>query len=85
MLDRLKGGNVKVYRTDLQGEITLTTHGKRDSAKFYEIKPAKETTDDVWLGREGQKDDSSRSGFIAYGDFGPPPKPKQSTTKTQRH
>ena len=74
VLDRLKGGNVKVYRTDLQGEITLTTHGKRDSAKFYEIKPAKETTEDVWLGREGQKDDSSRSGFIAYGDFGPPPK-----------
>ena len=78
MLDRLKAGNVKVYRTDLQGEITLTTHGKRDSAKFYEIKAAKETTEDIWLGREGMKDDSSRSGFIAYGDFGPPPKPKQS-------
>ena len=77
VLDRLKSGNVKVYRTDLQGEITLTTHGKRDSAKFYEIKPAKETTEDVWSGREGQKDDSSRSGFIAYGDFGPPPKPKK--------
>jgi competence protein ComEC len=85
VLDRLKAGNVKVYRTDLQGEITLTTHGKRDSAKFYEIKTAKETTGDVWLGREGQKDDSSRSGFIAYGDFGAPPKPKQSTTKTLRH
>src|ERR1044072_4629619 len=78
VLARLKAGNVKVYRTDLQGEITLTTHGKRDSAKFYEIKAAKETTEDIWLGREGMKDDSSRSGFIAYGDFGPPPKPKQS-------
>jgi competence protein ComEC len=85
VLDRLKAMNAKVYRTDLQGEITIITHGKADAAKFYEIKPAKETTEDVWAGREGQKDDSSRSGFIAYGDFGPPPKPKPNTTKTLRH
>lgn len=78
VLDRLKAANAKLYRTDLQGEITITTRGKGDSTKFYEIKPAKETTEDVWLGREGQKDDSSRSGFIAYGDFGPPPKPKKN-------
>ncbi|HEV8587291.1 MAG TPA: ComEC/Rec2 family competence protein [Pyrinomonadaceae bacterium] len=78
VLDRLKTAGTKVYRTDLQGEITITTKGKADSAKFYEIKSAKETTEDVWLGREGQKDDSSRSGFIAYGDFGPPPKPKKT-------
>ncbi len=76
VLDRLKAGNAKVFRTDLQGEITITTHGKADSAKFYEIKPAKETTEDMWAGREAMKDDSSRAGFIAYGDFGPPPKPK---------
>jgi beta-lactamase superfamily II metal-dependent hydrolase len=76
VLDRLKAANAKLYRTDLQGEITIITRGKADSAKFYEIKPAKEATEDVWLGREGQKDDSSRSGFIAYGDFGPPPKPR---------
>lgn len=81
VLDRLKSAGTKVYRTDLQGEITITTKGKADSAKFYEIKPAKETTEDVWLGREGQKDDSSRSGFIAYGDFGPPPKPKTAPGK----
>jgi beta-lactamase superfamily II metal-dependent hydrolase len=81
VLDRLKAMNAKVYRTDLQGEITIITHGKADSAKFYEIKPAKETTEDVWAGREGQKDDSSRSGFIAYGDFGPPPKAKSDKPK----
>ncbi len=81
VLDRLKATNAKVYRTDLQGEITIITRGKADSAKFYEIKPAKETTDDVWAGREGQKDDSSRSGFIAYGDFGPPPKQKSAQPK----
>jgi competence protein ComEC len=77
-LDRLKTANVKLFRTDLQGEITITTKGKIDSGKFYEIKPAKETTEDMWLGREGFKDDSSRSGFIAYGDFGAPPKPKKT-------
>lgn len=84
VLDRLKAINAKIYRTDLQGEITITTKGRLDSGKLYEIKPAKEATEDLWLGREGQKDDASRSGFIAYGDFGPPPKPKQSTTRTQR-
>jgi competence protein ComEC len=81
VLDRLKAANAKVYRTDLQGEITITTRGRADSAKFYEIKPGKETTDNVWAGREGQKDDSSRTGFIAYGDFGPPPKPKTEKKK----
>jgi competence protein ComEC len=81
VLDRLKAINAKVYRTDLQGEITITTRGKADSAKFLEIKAAKETTEDIWTGREAQKDDSSRSGFIAYGDFGPPPKPKKETKK----
>jgi competence protein ComEC len=75
VLDRLK--TKKVFRTDLQGEITISTKGRGDSGKLYEIKPAKEANEDVWVGREGQKDDSSRSGFIAYGDFGPPPKPKK--------
>jgi len=76
VLDRLKAISAKLYRTDLQGEVTLTTHGKADSAKFYEITTAKEPKEDMWTGREGFKDDASRSGFIAYGDFGPPPKPK---------
>ena len=70
VLDRLRASNAKLYRTDLQGEITITTRGKED----YSIKSAKETTSDVWVGRIAQKDDSTRSGFIAYGDFGPPPK-----------
>lgn len=74
VLDRLKAANAKVYRTDLQGEITITTKGKEND---YKVTAAKETTSDIWLGRAAQKDDSSRSGFIAYGDFGPPPKKKQ--------
>lgn len=73
VLDRLKAANAKVYRTDLQGEITITTRGKQSD---YVVKTAKEATSDVWLGRMAQKDDSTRSGFIAYGDFGAPPKTK---------
>jgi beta-lactamase superfamily II metal-dependent hydrolase len=84
VLDRLKAANMKVWRTDLQGEVTLTTKGKGDSGKLYEIKAAKETKEDVWVGREAMKDDASRSGFIAYGDFGAPPKPKPPKEKAKK-
>src|SRR5258708_1018336 len=76
VLDRLKALKAKVYRTDLQGEVTITSTGKLKADNLYEIKTPKESKEDVWIGREAQKDDSSRSGFIAYGDFGPPPKAK---------
>jgi competence protein ComEC len=80
VLDRLKAANpnVKLYRTDLQGEITITTRG---NVNEITVKPAKESMEDLWAGRTAQKDDSSRSGFIAYGDFGPPPKPRKSEQK----
>jgi len=81
VLDRLKAADAKVWRTDLQGEVTITTRGRGDSGKLYEIKTAKETREDIWAGREAMKDDSSRSGFIAYGDFGAPPKPKTEKPK----
>jgi competence protein ComEC len=74
VLDRLRAANVKLYRTDLQGEISITTRGKESD---YVIKTAKETKSDLWVGRLAQKDDSTRSGFIAYGDFGPPAKSKK--------
>lgn len=74
VLDRLKAANVKLYRTDLHGEITITTRG---GSNDINVKTAKEPTEDVWAGRTAQKDDSSRSGFIAYGDFGPPPRAPQ--------
>jgi beta-lactamase superfamily II metal-dependent hydrolase len=82
VLDRLKAANVKLYRTDLQGQIQITTTGQIKNGKLYDIKTEKEAKTDLWAGREGQYDDSSRKGFIAYGDFGPPPKPpKEKTTK----
>jgi len=73
VLDRLRAANTKLYRTDLQGEITITTKGKEND---YSVKTAKEAPSDLWVGRTAQKDDSSRSGFIAYGDFGKPAKSK---------
>jgi competence protein ComEC len=82
VLDRLKAANVKIYRTDLQGQLEITTTGQLKSGRLYEIKTEKEAKTDLFAGREGQYDDSSRRGFIAYGDFGPPPKPpKEKTTK----
>lgn len=74
VLDRFKAADVKLYRTDLQGEITITTKGRGND---FQIKTAKEAKTDLWIGRTAQKDDSSRVGFIAYGDFGPPPKERK--------
>ena len=76
VLDRLRAANVKLYRTDLHGEITLTTRG---NSSEINVKTAKEPTEDAWAGRTAQKDDSTRSGFIAYGDFGPPPRPPKKS------
>jgi beta-lactamase superfamily II metal-dependent hydrolase len=78
VLDRLRAANVKLYRTDLHGEIFITTNG---AANDIRVTSAKEPTEDAWAGRTAQKDDSSRSGFIAYGDFGPPPRPRKSEQK----
>jgi competence protein ComEC len=75
VLTRLQAINAKLYRTDLQGEITITSKG---GATDYVVKTSKEAATDIWAGRLPQKDDSTRSGFIAYGDFGPPPKPRKT-------
>jgi beta-lactamase superfamily II metal-dependent hydrolase len=76
VLDRLRAANtnIKLYRTDLHGEITITTRG----ANEINVKGAKEPSEDAWAGRTAQKDDSTRSGFISYGDFGPPPRPPRN-------
>ena len=81
VLDRLRATNVKLYRTDLHGEITITTRGTNADMN---VKAAKEPAEDAWTGRMAQKDDSSRSGFIAYGDFGPPPRQTQPKKSEQK-
>jgi competence protein ComEC len=78
VLGRLKAAGVtELYRTDFQGEIEIKTTGKVANGKLYEVKAAKETKSDLWAGREGEKNDSSSSGFISYGDYGPPPKQRK--------
>jgi hypothetical protein len=80
VLTRLKAAGVaqsQLYRTDFQGDITILTTGKVKDGKLFEIKGAKETKSDLWAGREGEKNDSSSSGFITYGDYGPPPKQRK--------
>jgi hypothetical protein len=75
-LDRLKAANVRIYRTDLQGEITIKTRGEEE----YQITTEREAaTDAIATGRKAQKDDSAKSGFIQYGDFGPAPKASPKT------
>ncbi|HEY0544120.1 MAG TPA: ComEC/Rec2 family competence protein [Pyrinomonadaceae bacterium] len=83
VLDRLKAVGAKLYRTDLQGELTITTTGKTQNGKLYEVKTGREAKGDVWAGREPQKDDSDRAGFIAYGDYGPPPKREKQEKKAK--
>ena len=68
VLARLKEADVRLYRTDLQGEIKITTRGKEND---FEIETEHRADEDLWAGREARRDDSSRSGFIQYGDFGP--------------
>jgi hypothetical protein len=46
VLDRLKAMGVKLYRTDLQGEITITTRGKEGDIV---VKTAKEATEDLFV------------------------------------
>ena len=45
-LDRFKSLGVKLYRTDLEGEITITTRGHG-----YEIKTERQASGDLWAGR----------------------------------
>src|SRR5207302_2642765 len=47
VLDRLKALSAKIYRTDLQGEVTITTKGRGDAGKLYEIKTGKDTKEDI--------------------------------------
>jgi beta-lactamase superfamily II metal-dependent hydrolase len=79
-LDRIKAAGIKLYRTDLEGEVTITSHGKKGDEKLTTEREAADA--ELWAGRTAQKDDSARSGFIQFGDFGPAPKkPKDQATK----
>lgn len=54
-LDRFKALGIKIYRTDLQGEITIKTRGQG-----YQVQTARESTGDLWAGRKAQKSEPQR-------------------------
>lgn len=49
-LDKFKSDKVKVYRTDLQGEITVLSDGKN-----YQIKTERKATGNIWEGRTSSR------------------------------
>jgi competence protein ComEC len=75
VLDRLKAAQVKVYRTDFQGEIVISTRGQEGDLKIATAREPK-PSEDMWAGRQALRDDSARRGFIDFGDLPPAPKPK---------
>ena len=68
VLDRLRKLGVKLYRTDLEGEITIISRGRG-----YEIKTERTASGDMWAGRTPQREESTRSvGDDASVDSAPP-------------
>jgi len=72
-LDRLKAAGVRIYRTDFQGEILISTRGQEGDTKITTAREPK-PDQDLWAGRPAIRDDSARRGFIDFGDLPPAPK-----------
>ncbi len=72
-LDRLKKAGVKIYRTDFQGEIVISTRGQEGDVKITTAREPK-PSEDMWAGRAALRDDSAKRGFIDFGDLPPAPK-----------
>ena len=81
-LQRLKDAGLRLYRTDAQGEITVTTRGQENDAKITTAREPK-ANQDIWVALPALRDDSSKRGFINFGDLPPAPKatppPKSNT------
>jgi beta-lactamase superfamily II metal-dependent hydrolase len=74
-LARLKAAGVRLYRTDMQGEVTVSTRGRQDDVKVTAAREPK-PNQDLWAGLPALRDDSAKRGFIDFGDLPPAPKPK---------
>ena len=80
-LDRLKAAGVRLYRTDMQGEITVTTRGQEGDTKITAAREPK-SGQDLWAGLPALRDDSAKRGFINFGDLAPAPKPTPQKANT---
>lgn len=58
-LNRFRQLGTKLYRTDLQGEITIVSRGSG-----YEIKPERVATSDLWMGRTTPRDNTAEEGDL---------------------
>jgi competence protein ComEC len=56
-LDRFKAMGVKLYRTDLEGEVTIISRGSG-----YEIRTERPASGDLWAGRTPPNGDSGEGG-----------------------
>jgi beta-lactamase superfamily II metal-dependent hydrolase len=65
-LDRLRKLGIKLYRTDLEGEITIISRGEG-----YEIKTERPATGDLWAGRVPQRDEPPRTGVDTSANSAP--------------
>ena len=83
-LERLKAAGVKLFRTDLQGEITISTRGQKDDVKITAAREPK-MGQDIWAGLQALRDDSAKRGFINYGDLPPAPKQTPPRANTNRN
>jgi competence protein ComEC len=68
-LDRFKRLGMKLYRTDLEGEITIVSRGTG-----YEIRTERTASGDVWVGRTPPRDDAARESA----DLGDPAQSRQA-------
>jgi competence protein ComEC len=75
-LERFKALGIKIYRTDLQGEITITTRGQGG----YQIQTARQATGDLWAGRSPQKGESPQLGDVDTGGSDSPKKSKRAAS-----
>jgi beta-lactamase superfamily II metal-dependent hydrolase len=56
-LDRFRQLGTKLYRTDLQGEITIISRGSG-----YEVRPERAAVGDLWAGRATPRDNAADEG-----------------------
>jgi hypothetical protein len=77
----MKAAGVRVYRTDMQGEITINTRGQENDAKITAAREPK-SGQDLWAGLPAIRDDSAKRGFINFGDLPPAPKPTPERANT---
>jgi beta-lactamase superfamily II metal-dependent hydrolase len=74
-LDRFRTLGIKIYRTDLQGEITITTRGHG-----YQIQTARAASGDLWAGRTPQKSEPQRGDVEVTGDGSTQNRSKSATS-----